>query len=483
MSSALSDPKRPLVRVATQPAESMLRESDWIGPTFTLQHESMDLPRWPIIVLLVATLAWCVCSRPLDAGVIELKDQARARTGVIRLGDIATIHAADADQVEQLGDLVVAPSPAVGRMTRVGFEAIRQRLTAAGYSTADWDLRGASIVQVRAVSDPVAPTPSAPRALEPVMARPVPPRKLTTSDHKQAERRLLQVISEQYQPEDSTAVRPRIRLELQRADVARVLAADPENIRLALDHLQFGGPQRLLVCLQPVTTVAGPEGAEAASDASEIEVLVWVTEAPQFVSVSRSIPAGQVLAESDLCWVEGAENSAGLTSWQDAIGKEARRTLRPQQLLQARDLAPITLVRNNEVVTVSVRRGGVVVRMPFKSRSAGGLDEIVTLASLDTPGQSVQARITGFHEAELVLPRSSTLTSAIEAAGPATPLPVGPRESAAGSSDSAERRLASGSSATTDGSTVTGRRPAAAGSPAVSRITVTPAQPSPERAP
>jgi flagella basal body P-ring formation protein FlgA len=71
----------------------------------------------------------------------------------------------------------------------------------------------------------------------------------------------------------------------------------------------------------------------------------------------------------------------------------------------------VPLVRANDVVTVYSRVGGVSVRTLMKAREDGALGEAVALTSLDARGR-VLARVTGYHEAEVIS------TGGTEAAGP-----------------------------------------------------------------
>src|SRR5690606_34127807 len=88
------------------------------------------------------------------------------------------------------------------------------------------------------------------------------------------------------------------------------------------------------------------------------------------------------------------------------IGRETTRSLSAGQSLTADDVQNVPLIRTGDIVTVYSRKPGVVVRMEAKARSGGALGDQVILMTLDGR-EKLQARVTGFHQAEVVGSSSS----------------------------------------------------------------------------
>jgi flagella basal body P-ring formation protein FlgA len=89
-----------------------------------------------------------------DAALIQFRPTASIASPVIRLGDVADIRDFNPDTVQRLSGIVLAPTPASGRQSRLGFEEIRSRLQASGLSLRDLDFSGANAVVVTAIRSP-----------------------------------------------------------------------------------------------------------------------------------------------------------------------------------------------------------------------------------------------------------------------------------------------------------------------------------------
>jgi len=170
-----------------------------------------------------------------------------------------------------------------------------------------------------------------------------------------------------------------------------VLAVGDGHIHFEETQLAAGGPQPLTAWW-----------TNADGDREQIALQAWVEAVPQTLGLKHAVPRGYVLQPADLQWVTAVEGASGLTVLAEIVGKETTRALRAGQPLQASDLAAVPLVRSGDIVTVLVRRPGMVVRRQFKATSNGALQETVTLSALDDPRIKVQAVVTGYHEATII---------------------------------------------------------------------------------
>lgn len=106
----------------------------------------------------------------------------------------------------------------------------------------------------------------------------------------------------------------------------------------------------------------------------------------------------------------------GVGSLEEVVGKEVRRSIRPGAVITSEDVQSLALVRNNDPVTVTSRAGGVSVKREMRSRGNAAKGESVTLVSLDGR-ERVVARVTGYHEAEIVSPNTRGTNASLDKSG------------------------------------------------------------------
>jgi len=92
---------------------------------------------------------------------------------------------------------------------------------------------------------------------------------------------------------------------------------------------------------------------------------------PDVLAIKFNVPRGHVIKTSDLVWKQVETIQDTFTQWQDVVGMETIRPLRLNEVLHAKDVHAIPLVRSNEIVTVFSRVGGIVVKRQMKARATG----------------------------------------------------------------------------------------------------------------
>jgi flagella basal body P-ring formation protein FlgA len=368
---------------------------------FSAVGRPCSLPHWHKKVSLrrlatgLYSLAVVLLSHGLAAAaVIELLDRAAVDAStVIRLKDVARVSDADGTLRVGLEEIVLAPAPAAGRSTRLTYDDIRGRLLAHGVNLAGVEFRGRSQAIVTGTATAAGnATPAV--VVHPSQAaevKPPTPPRVSEREHQRAREVLQAAFRREYQPLTNSGAPLLVRCECRRDDVPTVLAAPSEHIRFDQPQLTAGGPHALTAWW-----------VAADGEPAKVPVQIWVDAAPQALSVKHAVPKGYVLQSEDLTWVTVPGHDAGMNRLADIVGKETTRALRPGQPLQPRDVAAVPLVRAGDIVTVSVRRPGIVVRRHFKATTAGGLQEQVTLTAVDDPRVKVQAIVTGYHEAAIV---------------------------------------------------------------------------------
>jgi flagella basal body P-ring formation protein FlgA len=115
---------------------------------------------------------------------------------------------------------------------------------------------------------------------------------------------------------------------------------------------------------------------------------------------------GHVIAASDLEWTYCKEPGDAV-SMEQVVGMETRHALRPGSPIQLADLRTKPYVRSRDLVTVKARQGRVVVKRTMRALGTGGLGEAVELVTLDGKDRFT-ARVTGFHETEILEAQAGT---------------------------------------------------------------------------
>lgn len=111
--------------------------------------------------------------------------------------------------------------------------------------------------------------------------------------------------------------------------------------------------------------------------------------ADETVYANRTLRVGQVLSDGDL---RGSAKSL--------IGLEVRRAIYAGHPVDRSDLGPPTLVRRNEVVTMSYRSGGIALRAQGRALGSGGAGEMVDVMNL-VSRRTVRAVVVGSRAVEV----------------------------------------------------------------------------------
>lgn len=122
--------------------------------------------------------------------------------------------------------------------------------------------------------------------------------------------------------------------------------------------------------------------------------LVWLLmvlpgQAAEPVYANRTLRVGSILNPDDLSRPAEA-----------LIGLEVRRAVYAGHPVTSSDLGPPTLVRRNEVVTMTYRAGGIALRAEGRALGAGGAGELVEVMNLASR-RTIRAVVTGIRTVEV----------------------------------------------------------------------------------
>lgn len=345
-----------------------------------------ERPRLPILlaILLIPLSA--------DAGFgITIRFHARVAVTkpFIQLGDIAEITGGSPELRSAYAQARIAPTPPAGGRCILDFDTIRTRMIALGLSTGELEFTGQSQVLIENSAMATGTTANS-------FAAPSDSPNLSPADLAmiQAKRIVLQAVrsalASSLEPGD--LVQAEVLIDISPQSAGRFQGTSASDWTITGWQKDLNQRQYLLFNAKHGTQRTEP-----------IPVVCVVKIPPRVLSVNKVIPAGHMVTTADLDWVYSRE-AGGETQVEEILGMETARTLRPGQPIQPDDLRKKPYVRSRDLVSVRARQGGVTVQCTMRALGTGGLGEIVTFVNLDGK-EKIAARVTGYHEAEVVEPR------------------------------------------------------------------------------
>ncbi len=341
--------------------------------------------------LLVLTLIANNCS---DAAIIRLKSNATPTSNIVRLGDVADVYDANVTVAANLRQIVITPAPQAGSTMRLTFDQIRSRLRAHGISLNTTEFGGASVVLVSAVN-PNPPRRTA-RQVGYRVTRPV-----NKWDHRRAEQYVGLAIAQQVK---------QFAPQLGAVDVD--VTVDPQDAQVLLSGKIAGYDVR---SIRPEMTNKYQTAAIGVFDRNEqrraININYRIQPQPTVWSVNRVVGRGEIIQGSDLVQIPADKTKTGISRAEEIIGKEARRSLRPNQPIPTDAVRAIRLINVGDVVTATTRLNGIVVQRQMKAVSSGARGESVTLVSLPRGKERVFGLVTALREVEVGSARTPKITT------------------------------------------------------------------------
>lgn len=333
---------------------------------------------------------------PCCAAVIDIRSSVTASSGLVRLGDVADVDDADPKEQMQLEAVTLGPAPAPGKKLRFTQQAIRQRLLAHGVNLTEIEFTGQSVVMIESPGEAKA-TSAARTASSAPKPIPVKPFAIASHQRKKAEQTIHQAFHRHYKLSSSDIGSLNLVVEIPDHDLPTLVNVDADIVRFVEPGLTWGGPQTL--------TAQFPR-----SDGSTqvVRMQAWLNEAPQILAVKHTVRKGEILKESDLIHTPAKTGETGFEHPHAVVGQEAAKTLQPGSALQPGDTKRIPLVRSNDLITVKSRVPGLTVSRLFRATGSGAEGEIINCVALEDSRDKVQARVTGWHEAEIAAPGASS---------------------------------------------------------------------------
>lgn len=339
--------------------------------------------------------------------VVRLHATALVTGTEVTLADVADL---EGEAARLAGSWVVAAAPADGGSKPVTLDHVQQALGQRGANLSSWLFRGASQCLVsrpeytRAGSVTRVSHPSSIRGRS-SLAHSAPPAT-------QASEEAASVLPESLEGHLRAHLAARL-AGLGGKPVVQFSPAMHNLLSLTEPTYQFriaDRGDRLLGLLSLEVTIH--EGEELKQ---VVPMLVQVSLSKQVVVAARQINRSEVIGPQDLTMAERVyerPEDVGISEPAKLVGQRIKRFVQAGEQISVRDVEPMPLVSRNDLVTVTIRRGHVVIRGVAKAMSTGSYGATVTLKN-EMSRETFSAVVTGPRTAEVVLGASSPLASAM----------------------------------------------------------------------
>jgi len=320
------------------------------------------------LVLLIVLAFGLSSSYVLGADVV-LRERATTSGPIVRLGDVADITAASTSILKNLASTPLVPTPAPGSTEFLQRSQIRDLLATRGIDMLRLRIRGATVVEIGKASkqsEIEAPTASSNREIG-------PNREIETSLHDAIEHYLRNETGH----------------DLWRITVNTTGKALGPNFTVRGGRKPWTGRQKF--------RVSGTNPDEA------FEVQATVVKIQSVLFSRQVIKKGDIIraADVELRQHEGRVPSHVLSTPDQVVGMEARRSIPANVILQENQVRAPLQVERGETVTVVARTGGISVRTFAVARQDGAMGDLVQIETLDG-SQRFAARVSGRHRLEVL---------------------------------------------------------------------------------
>ncbi|QDU57446.1 flagellar basal body P-ring formation chaperone FlgA [Aeoliella mucimassa] len=356
------------------------------------------------------TLLLLALSANTASGVdIMLREKVTPVKSVIVLGDIADVQNGSYAQLQRLKLTPLWVAPPVGEVRHVTPRQVFDALVSRGYQTGDLNVAGAPRVMIgwqeKAV-EPVKETQSLPTTSAPprrsigYTAGPVtgsytPPKTqarqqvgLTAVEQEQLNQEAKQAVVEYLEAQTGLYGLVEVDLELPKR-YAELIAQRSGKLVISGGREPWIGRQTISL---EFTTDRGP---------LKLSLPVASYDMTPVLVAIRPIDRGQLITAADVAVqtpVHKARISAGQTKIyriEEALGKEASRSFRADDLVTMESCLQPTMVERNALVEVIASGGGITVRRQAKALGAARLGDVIEVELLDGSREKLVGRVVG----------------------------------------------------------------------------------------
>lgn len=350
---------------------------------------------------LQAVLIACAWSSGMMAG----HPAARGATTTVRLlptavvsGDdvtLADVAEISGESAELIAGWTLGAAPRVGQTGAIDLDAIQKMLARRGVNLSAWIFRGANRCVVQRVAPQRRLAEAVTVAADAAPGMPVQhePLRAVVTTRPAADARTLEGVIREH-------IARRV-AHLNGTPVVRFSPALSRVLELSRPTYDFQITDRSdrVLGMVPFEVLIVENGQPRQT----VPVLAEVRLRKAVVTASRPINRGETVSESAVSvqdrLFEHVEE-IGLTEPAAVIGQRATKFVAQDGMFYPRDIEPVPLVMRNDLVTVTVRRGGLTIRSSAKAMNAASYGERVVLRN-EASKETFTATVTGPKTAEV----------------------------------------------------------------------------------
>lgn len=329
--------------------------------------------------------------------VVQVHPTAVVNGEQVTLSQIAALQGSGAELV---GEWAIIAAPAAGRETTIDQNAIQQALIRRGINPSLWVFRGAIQCRISRPANLPKNTQAdrdgaEPSVQPPSLAATVPHVASAPAEPAGPDPDTLEGVIHTYMASRLASLggRPSIQVGPSARDL----------LRLSRPTYEFGivdRGERTLGLVSLDVTISRNGKIEQTRP-----VLMEVSLAKPVVVAAAPINRGQTIGPEHVVLKEQLFDRAdriGPSDLKAFIGQRAVRFINRNEFLATKDVEPVPFVLRNELVTVTIRRGGVTLKGVAKAMQAASYGQTVELRN-EASKETFTATVTGPRTAELVV--------------------------------------------------------------------------------
>jgi flagella basal body P-ring formation protein FlgA len=324
-------------------------------------------------ILAVAVMTGCTMQPVVAAtSAVELFPQAVVQNETVVLSDLATVEGPDVAALQSLRQVEVASAPAAGEAATIDVEQVRKALVAAKVNLAGLCIGGSASCKVYRPAPPAA----AARA------------RVAGQAAAQEEPRTVEAAARK-------ALADRLAKYEGQVEV-RFAAGSRSVLGLGGKEMSFSVRPRGSGLLGPLVYV-DVDVIEAGKVVKTVPVMAEVALTVGVAVARRPINRGAMVRSEDVGVEERRftrTEEIGLGGTAGVVGREAKRYIGQGEMLTARDVQAMPLVRRGDYVTVWFRRSGLSVRGSAKALKEGSQGDRIEVKS-EPAGQTYAVVVIG----------------------------------------------------------------------------------------
>jgi len=335
-----------------------------------------------------------------SAAEIRLRRECLPSGTLVTLADVAEIHAVDTSEAEQLGAVQLFPAPVPGKNRYLPCRELQDLLRLKGVNLTGHVIAGASQTVIHATFEEPSEVAVATPAVRP----------LARHDRDRAIDRIADEIVN-YLNIQGGAAAWQVEIKAIHSDLRPLVELAGDSTLVVLGGKQpWTGTQAFTVQFE---TETGPVA---------LPVVVEVSLPTMVLAASRTLQRGAIVQASDLQFQArraNDENIVALEAPEDAVGRQVTRSIPAGAVLAVSDLREPIVVRRGDAVTVYSRAPGVRVRTTARAKQDGGLGDLIEVESFNDRSKFF-ARVSGIQEVE-IFARGATLAPPMAVVPASTP--------------------------------------------------------------